>query len=176
MAGAAIRRAIAADVAALAALKLATFRETFIEGFAIPYPPADLARFEAESYGEAAVTAELADAGKATWLAELSGTLVGYAQVGPCKLPHPEVAPGQGELYQLYLARDGQGVGLGKALLHTALDHLAGERPGPVWLGVWSGNHKAQHFYQAAGFRHVGDYRFPVGSWYDEEYIMRRDG
>ena len=35
-----IRPAHPRDTAALARLKLATFRETFIDGFAIPYPPA----------------------------------------------------------------------------------------------------------------------------------------
>ena len=39
-----IRRATPDDAAMLAELKLATFRETFLAGgFAIPYPPADLA-------------------------------------------------------------------------------------------------------------------------------------
>ena len=38
-----IRPALSSDVAALSALKLAAFRETFLDGFAIPYPPADLA-------------------------------------------------------------------------------------------------------------------------------------
>ena len=39
-----IRRAGPSDGAALSALKLAAFRETFLDGFAIPYPPATVAR------------------------------------------------------------------------------------------------------------------------------------
>lgn len=169
-----IRPARPDDVDALADLKLATFRETFLEeGFAIPYPPADLALFEAASYAPDAVAAELGDGEKRTWVAEADGRLIGYAQVGPCKLPHVDAAPGDGELYQLYVLRAAQGLKLGKALLQTALDHLAATRPGPVWLGVWSGNEKAQAVYAARGFEKVGDYRFRVGSWYDEEYIFR---
>jgi len=79
------------------------------------------------------------------------------------------------ELYQLYILREAQGLKLGKALLATALDHLAATRPGPIWLGVWSGNVKAQAVYLAKGFSKVGDYRFKVGSWYDDEFIFRRD-
>jgi diamine N-acetyltransferase len=164
------------DAPALARLKLVTFRQTFLdEGFAIPYPPADLATFEAESYSAEAIAAELADAERRTWVAEgADGALLGYAQVGPCKLPHVEAGPEQGELYQLYVLREAQGLKLGKGLLDLALDHLAAARPGPVWLGVWSGNDKAQAVYAARGFEKVGDYRFKVGSWYDEEYIFRR--
>lgn len=170
-----IRPARSDDVPALAQLKLITFRQTFLdEGFGIPYPPADLALFEAASYAEAVVAAELADPARRNWVAEHGGRLVGYAQVGPCKLPHPEAQDGHGELYQLYVERAAQGLKLGKALLDTALDHLAATRPGPVWLGVWSGNDKAQAVYARRGFAKVGEYRFKVGSWYDEEFIFRR--
>ncbi len=170
-----IRSARPEDAPALARLKLETFRETFLDkGFAIPYPPDDLAQFEAASYAVPAVAAELADPAKQTWVAELDGRLVGYAQVGPCKLPHVQACPDHGELYQLYVRRDAQGLKLGGALLQVALDHLAATRPGPLWLGVWSGNEKAQAVYAARGFEKVGDYRFKVGSWYDEEYIFRR--
>jgi len=170
-----IRPARPDDVSALADLKLATFRQTFLgEGFGIPYPPADLAAFEAASYALPAIAAELADSGKQSWVAEADGRLLGYAQVGPCKLPHADARPEHGELYQLYVMREAQGRRLGKMLLEAALAHLAEQRPGPVWLGVWSGNDKAQAVYAAAGFTKVGDYRFKVGNWYDEEYIFRR--
>ncbi len=169
-----LRPALPDDVERLAALKLETFRETFIDGFAILYPPDDLALFETASYGPAAVAGELADPGRKNWVTEVAGRLIGYAQVGPCKLPHPEASQEHGELYQLYVRGDAQGLGLGKHLLETALDHLAATRPGPIWLGVWSGNLKAQAVYRKIGFDKVGDYQFPVGSWRDEEYIFRR--
>ena len=176
MAEVVIRRAVAGDAESLAVLKLALFRNTFLEGgFAIPYPVDDLARFEQESYAPDVVRDEIADSGRATWLAERDGVLVGYAQVGRCKLPHEDVGAAAGELYQLYIARGAQGAGLAGRLLSLALDHLAATRPGPVWLGVWSGNGRAQAFYARYGFRKVGEYRFPVGAWMDDEFIFRRD-
>ena len=174
-----IRPATAADAPALAALKLATFRTTFLDEFAVPYPPADLARFEAESYGLARVESELADPTHTTWVVDgANGALDAYAHVGPCKLPHPERRDGDPELYQLYLRRAAQGRGLGKALLDHALAWLAANGPPgrPVWLGVWSGNLRARHVYAARGFREVGTYHFPVGDWLDDEIIMRKDG
>jgi ribosomal protein S18 acetylase RimI-like enzyme len=170
-----IRRAESKDLAELSRLKLETFRETFVtDGFRIPYPPADLAEFEQRVYAIEAVAAELANPDYALWVVENDGVLIGYAKIGPCHLPHPDVRPNDGELYQLYVRREAQGDRIGLRLMQTALDHLAKTRPGPVWLGVWSGNHKAQRFYARLGFEHVGNYLFPVGEWRDEEFIFRR--
>ena len=171
-----VRLARVDDIPALAALKLATFRETFLEGFAIPYPPHDLARFEAETYSETRVAHEIADPAHATWVSETAdGTLLAYAHAGPCKLPHSEATPQSGELYQIYVLGRAQGLRLGSILLDLSLDWIAKTYPGPQWLGVWSGNVKAQTFYAAKGFRKVGDYHFMVGDHRDDEYIFRRD-
>lgn len=162
---------------ALAALKLETFREAFVDGgFAIPYPPADLARFEEASYSLDSVTAELANPEKSSWVAEVDGRLLGYAQVGPAKLPHPDAKPQDGELYQIYVRNEAQGLKIGGRLMAIALDHLATTRPGPIWLGVWSGNLRAQAIYISLGFEKVGEYGFPVGEWIDHEFIFRRAG
>lgn len=169
------RIATQADVPALAQLKVTCFRETFLEDFAVPYPPADLALFEMQAYGEPQVEVELADPAHATWVCERDGQLLAYAHAGPSKLPHPEVTEHSGELYQLYVRRDCQGMGLGRALFDAALAWLEVAYPGPLWLGVWSGNMRAQAFYGGAGFRRVGNYQFHVGDHRDEEFIYRRD-
>lgn len=169
------RIATQADIPALAKLKVTCFRETFLEDFAVPYPPADLALFETEAYGEPQVEAELADPAHATWVYERDGHLLAYAHAGPSKLPHPEVTEHSGELYQLYVRRECQAMGLGRALFAAALAWLERTYPGPLWLGVWSGNMRAQAFYGAAGFRQVGNYQFHVGDHRDEEFIYRRD-
>ncbi|MET0364441.1 MAG: GNAT family N-acetyltransferase [Sphingobium sp.] len=171
----AIRLATPEDAAMLAVLKRTTFRETFVEGFAIPYPPADMARFEEATYGLAQVAAELADPAHATWVVEgEGGTLVAYAHAGPCKLPHDDVREGELELYQLYMQRDLKGAGLGRALMERALGWMEGRAPGRHWLGVWSGNDRAQRFYARFGFEQVGTYDFAVGDHRDHEFIWRR--
>lgn len=172
-----LREAHASDAEVLAALKRETFRQAFVDGgFAIAYPKDDLSLFEAASYSPAKVTEELNDPDHRSWIVERDGRLLGYAHVGPCKLPHPDVNPGAAELYQLYVRDEAQGLGLGRRLLDVAMEYLDRARPGPIWLGVWSGNHRAQAIYTARGFAKVGEYRFPVGTnWTDEEYIFRRD-
>ncbi|WP_423395095.1 GNAT family N-acetyltransferase [Burkholderia sp. LMG 21824] len=171
-----IRVATPSDAIPLAELKSDTFRETFLhDGFGIDYPPHDLAAYEAQAYSVETITGQLNDPQCRTWVAENDdGQLVGYAHAGPCKLPHPEVTDGSGEIHQIYLRRGTQGTGAGRALFDFALDYLATERPGPVWLGVWSGNAKAIAFYEKAGFERVGTYEFKVGEATDLEFIYRR--
>lgn len=172
-----IRPARRDEAGPLALLKRETFRESFVDGgFAIPYPPDELAMFEEAAYSIDKVASELADPGKMCWVAESAGLLLGYAHVGPTKLPHPEARAGDGELNQLYVRNEAQGLKLGSRLLSLALDHLAATRPGPIWLGVWSGNLRAQAIYAAQGFIKVGEYDFPVGRWTDREFIFRRPG
>ena len=170
-----LRRANASDADRLAEIGDSTFRETFLDGFAIPYPPEDLSRFMAANYAPAAFARKLADPRQASWLAEREGVAQAYANAGPCVLPHPDACPEHAELHRLYVLRSAQGLGLGRRLLDAALAWMTARGAGPQWLGVWSGNLKAQKLYAAYGFRKVGEYRFPVGDWRDDEFILRRD-
>jgi diamine N-acetyltransferase len=175
MDGVVLRRAESGDAERLSALGYATFRETFLDGFAIPYPAEDLAAFVAATYTPEAFARKLADPRQMTWIVERQGEAVAYANAGPCGLPHPQVEPGHLELHRLYILRAAQGSGLGRTLLETALGWMEAQSSGPLWLGVWSGNLKAQRLYEAYGFRKVGGYPFPVGTWRDDEFILRKD-
>ena len=170
-----LRRAQADEASVLADFGRLTFQQTFLETFAIPYPADDLTAFLAAAHSPASFAAKLADVRQAIWVAEQDGVLLAYANAGPCTLPHPEVRASDLELHRLYVLRAAQGLGLGRRLLDTALAWMERQGPGPMWLGVWSGNLKAQGLYGRYGFRKVGEYRFAVGSWGDDEFIFRRD-
>lgn len=166
-----LRRATPADAAALSSLASRTFTETFGH----LYPPQDLAAFLAEAYAVERQHAILAHPDYAVWLAEDEGVAVGHAAAGPCGLPHPEVAAGDGELKRLYLLRSHQSAGLGTRLMDEAMAWLLRDGPRRLWVGVWSENHGAQRFYRRYGFGKVGEYLFPVGAQRDLEFILRRD-
>ncbi len=82
-----IRRAMVTDAPALAALGRATFVQTFMEDFAIPYPPDDIARYLDKNYTESAVRDMLSEPAAATWVAENNGALLAFANAGPNTLP-----------------------------------------------------------------------------------------
>lgn len=99
---------------------------------------------------------------------------IGYVTACPAHLPHPDVAPGDGEIQRLYILQGHQGGGRGTHLLKTALEWLERDGPRTLWIGVWSENYGAQRFYARHGFEIVGDYSFMVGNHTDHELITRR--
>lgn len=165
-----IRRATPADAQALSAIG----RETFVETFGHLYPPADLEAFLAASYGLKKTHADLADPAKAAWLVEEGGKVVGHALAGPCDLPHPDVAPGDGELKRLYILAAHRGGGAGSRLLTDTFAWLLKDGPRTLWIGVWSENLGAQRLYERHGFSKAGEYEFAVGTVRDREFILKR--
>ena len=170
----AIRPAHPDDAAALGALGRQTFVDTFVEGFGIPYPEADLKAFLDASFDPEPTRKKLAEPGCAWWVAERNGELLAFANAGPNGLPHPDARPNHMELRRLYVSKAAQGLGLGTKLLTLSLDWMAAHTQGPLWIGVWSGNDKAQRLYAAYDFEKVGEYDYPVGAWRDHEFILRR--
>ncbi|MDH4658021.1 MAG: N-acetyltransferase family protein [Corynebacterium pyruviciproducens] len=164
-----IRPATVQDVDALQRLSIDTFTETFGH----LYRPEDLAEFLTTTYSTPALTELLASPRHHTWLAEDGGSAIGYVLVGPCGLPHPDVAERDGEIKRLYLRGDYQNSGTGSTLMRLGVDWLDAHCP-TVWLGVWSQNFAAQRFYRRFGFDKAGEYRFKVGEHYDHEFIFRK--
>lgn len=169
-----LRAALPEDAETLAALGWATFAATFVEGFAIPYAAEDLPGFREREYAPAVYARFLSDPASRVWIAERGGEAVAYAYAGAADLPHADRRAGDGELKRLYVRSDTQGLGLGRRLLEAALGWLDPDRARTVWIGVWSGNLKAQRLYEAYGFTKVGEYGFPVGRVVDREFILRR--
>ena len=82
-----IRSAVLTDAPAIAALGRLTFVQTFMEDFAIPYPPDDIAEYLRKNYSENAVCDMLQEPGSMTWVAEKDGSLLAFANAGPNTLP-----------------------------------------------------------------------------------------
>jgi ribosomal protein S18 acetylase RimI-like enzyme len=166
-----IRLARPQDASALVDLAIATFCETFVEGFAVGYRETDLNAFLAQSYDPAKVEGWITDQADQVLVAEGDGRLIAYAHSGANTLPYLKAGDGDGELKRLYVRREAQGTGLGRILLEQSLDWLG---PRPILIGVWSENLKAQRLYAHYGFEKVDEYFFMVGMSQDLEFILRR--
>lgn len=198
-----IRRATPADAEALSALARTCFTQTFghlyaptdLEAFLDDAYAPDVLRAELEDpnratwllFEDVACETEAAsgtpspddhpralEAGDEAPASSASQAPIGYVTACPAHLPHPDVAPGDGEIQRLYILQGHQGGGRGTALLTTALDWLERVGPRTLWIGVWSENYGAQRFYARHGFEIVGDYSFMVGDHADYELITRR--
>jgi ribosomal protein S18 acetylase RimI-like enzyme len=112
-----------------------------------------------------ALTAMISRRGTAWWgdairraasvlVIEIGGEIVGYATLGRNRARE---LPQQGEIYELYIKPEYQGVGLGSRLFSAARDRLAAH--GLSGLVVWAleDNLNAARFYAGAGGRDVAE-------------------
>lgn len=153
-------------------------RTTFSETFGHLYAPSDLEAYLSRAYDPGVLRAELADLRVRMWIVEDGGVAVAYAQAGPCGLPHPDALPSHYELQRIYVRRSHQGRGLGRRLMDVALAWAVDPAPGftgPLWVGVYSDNTRAQALYSSYGFHKAGEYEFIVGAARDREFIFRRE-
>ncbi|MHB1533127.1 MAG: GNAT family N-acetyltransferase [Acidimicrobiales bacterium] len=86
---------------------------------------------------------------QADLIADIDGRVGGFASVGPSR---DDDAGGGGELYAIYLLPELWGRGLGRRLMTSALDTLAGLGFDAATLWVLEGNHRARRFYEAGGW------------------------
>ena len=147
------------------------YRTSFVDTFGPLYSPEDLAMFLAQFTPEAWAT-EFADPHYAFRLAEIDDEPVGYAKLGPLKLPADPVGEAA-ELHQLYMLSAAHGSGLGAQLMDWVLDTARARGAGELFLSVFTENFRAQRFYRRYGFEIVGPYHFMVGNQADEDVIMR---
>lgn len=160
-----IRPATDADLPAIDRV----FRTAFCDTFAHLYAPEDLASF-LDQFTPEAWAQEFGRADHAFQVGEMDGALVGYAKIGPNKLPHLE-QDGTIELKQLYLLKAARGTGLAAELMNWAMAEARARGAARMALSVWSENWRAQAFYKRFGFEDRGPYTFMVGNHADEDRV-----
>lgn len=149
-----IRAAQPSDVPALSQLAI----QTYADAFGHSMSAADLAAHVQNHLSPASFARIVAH--DAVLVAEVSGSLVGYAQFGAA---HPDSGYGQGaELRRIYVRAAFQNAGIGTLLMQAALHELSGA--GDIYLDVWEHNHGAQRLYRRFGFEVVGTRTFEVAS------------
>jgi GNAT superfamily N-acetyltransferase len=162
------RDATAADAAALDGI----FETVFCDTFAYLYRSEDLDAF-LSSFGIADWEDQLGNPAFAARIAEADGVPVGYAKIGPMKLP---VEPNGSSMLldQLYVVKEQQGTGIARELMDWAIDEARRRGAEALYLTVFIDNHRARRFYDRYGFEDVGRYAFMVGEQADEDIIMRK--
>lgn len=145
-----IRAATAADVTAIARIRIDSWRATYAG--IVPAPileRMDLAR------NEAWIAGRIAEPGRRGTLVveDAAGRVRGYALTAPCA---DEDAAGLGEVEAIYLAPGARGSGLGRPLLEAAAADLLASGFETAVLWVLTDNLGARRFYERAGFQPDG--------------------
>lgn len=85
---------------------------------------------------------------------EVGGRVVGYATVGPTRM---RMLPFEGEIYELYMKPEYQGLGFGQHLFRAARAELANFGFQGFAVRVLTDNEPAQRFYARQGGRVVAE-------------------
>jgi diamine N-acetyltransferase len=165
-----IRRAVAADAAAVAALAERTFRRAF----EADNTPEDMDEHCRKSYSTGIQAAELSSPDIETLVCEgQDGTFIAYAQLR-AGAPPEITAPSPIELWRFYVDSAYHGRGVAQALMASVIDLAESKGAQTIWLGVWERNPRAQAFYRKAGFADVGTHDFIVGQDVQTDRLMAR--
>lgn len=166
-----LRDAELADVDAITAMMIRTFRETYSERHHGVCRDADVEAYVAEHFAPPIQRAELEDARMRTVLAECDRTLAGYAQMR-LDAPPPVVldARRSSEVARFYVDRPWHGHGVASALMRASLAHAADSDL--VWLSVFERNDRAIAFYEKMGFVKSGRTTFVMGDDVQNDWVM----
>jgi GNAT superfamily N-acetyltransferase len=187
-----LRRASAADAAALALVGAATM----LEAFTWMLPGADIIAHCAKTHTAEAYRHYLADPCTRITLALAGPPLgfsiepdapVGYAMLCTPELPSFDVLPTDIELKRIYLfsrfrgapvvSAEGvtqQGLRPAQALLQAAIADARSLQRDRLLLGTHAGNQRAIAFYRRSGFEEAGSRTFQVGSQLCQDLIFAK--
>lgn len=165
------RRATEQDARALAELAEKTFRDTYTQFNTRENMDAHCSK----SFGEEIQRAEIRDARRESWLGEIDGKLVGFAQLIVDK-PCPSVPGKRGsEILRFYVDASQHG----KGVAYRMMDELAARSTELgaelLWLCVWDQNAHATAFYERCQFEKVGTTTFKLGAEVQSDFVMGRE-
>lgn len=165
-----IRPARPTDAEPLAQLATAVFRHTY--GAAIP--DAVLTPYLARAFSPGAIALAIDNPTTYFFVAAQADTLLGYSKCTATVPPARISGENALELVNLYIEPTHQGRGIGKALLHAAMQYALTQGYTRMWLCVWQANQSALRFYQRLGFAIIGTTVIPVDGVLFDDWVMQK--
>lgn len=160
-----------ADLPALQALAIETFRQTF----AHDNSPQQLAEYFAQVYSLETLKQELANPESLHILAEVDGQPAGFLKTNWGAAQTENELDAAYEIQRLYVLQEFQGQGIGKRLFEYALEQAQQSGFEWAWLGVWEKNVKAQKFYAKYGFERFSQHAFSVSEdKVDVDWLLKK--
>ena len=169
--GVRIRRCELADLDALRRIAFRTFDDTFRR----LNDTASFNEYLDASFSRAQLEAELKNPNSTFFFLYSDDVLAGYMKINLGDAQTDVKDPAALEIERMYVTRDFQGLGLGRALIDKALETARAAKKKTVWLGVWEKNENAIAFYKKMGFSKAGTHDFYIGKKRQADFIMRRN-
>ncbi len=165
------RRAGAEDVRLISALAITTCYEAYFE----LDPPHDLADYCFNFLSPEKTAIEFEDPASTFILAEIDGSVVGFAKLREGK-PVECVADRRAiEVQRVYVLEKMKGRDVGRRLIDESAAIGRDRGYDLLWLGVWDKNVAAQRFYERIGMRKLGTTDFSDGKSEFLNFVYAKD-
>ena len=148
---------------------------TFDEAFRHMNTAANMDAYTGAAFARAKLEEEMRNPLSVFLFLYSDGVLAGYMKINEDAAQTRPADPAGLEVERIYVLRDFQGLGLGRALIEKALEIARKKEKDFLWLGVWEKNENAIAFYERMGFRKTGTNRFVMGSDHQTDHVMRRE-
>ena len=145
---------------------------TFIDTFGPDNRSEDIAMFLASTFTPDHQEREITDPAYITLLAEVDGSLAGYAQLRLSTPPDCVTGPFPIELLRFYVDTAWKGRGIAQQLMIEVRETAKKLGARTLWLGVWERNQRAQAFYLKSGYQDGGAHDFVLGTDIQIDRIM----
>lgn len=152
----AIRRARPGDAKAIAHVHVRTWQTAYRDQ--LPDDLLDSISLQARKESWQGVIDRLPDSRHRVWVAELEGDLVGFVSTGPTRDEDSDPST-TGEVYAIYVLPSFWGQGIGRTLMHSALEEMRSQGFRDITLWVLKTNARTRRFYETAGWRTDGSMR-----------------
>lgn len=148
-------------------------RRTFDETFRPQNTPENMAAYLDTAFTDVKMIAELNDEDSFFYFIYYASEPAGYLKLNVADAQTEDMGEDALEIERIYLLKEFQGKGLGKALYLHALEVARSMDKMSIWLGVWEKNTKAIRFYERLGFSHVSSHDFWMGDDRQTDLIMQ---
>lgn len=163
-----IKVATSEDIPLLSQLSMDTFREAWLDNS----NKEDLEYYVRENFSFQTIEAELNDPSMLYFIAFIDEKAAGYCKMQLNKSPDEVKLESALALHRIYVYKQFQNKGIGSLLLDMAINIARKENLKYIWLGVWNENTAGIRFYERAGFRKMGNYKFIMGNTVSDDYLM----
>lgn len=149
-------------------------QQTFYETFAQYNTPENMQMFLAQQFTREKLMNEVGMPGNYFFLAYEGDDMVGYLKLREGEQPTGLEYTKSIEIGRIYAATNAIGKGVGKLLMHTAIDTARSMQKEVIWLGVWEHNQRAIDFYTKWGFEKFGTHVFLLGYDVQTDWLMKK--
>ncbi len=148
--------------------------ETFNETFKAQNSPGNMKTYLEKAFNRKQLEAELSMADSQFHFISVNHDLAGYIKVNINDAQSEKMGVESLEIERVYIKKEFQKHGLGKVLLHKAIEVAREHHKTSIWLGVWEKNENAIAFYEKMGFVQTGAHAFYMGDEQQIDFIMTK--